>query len=196
MKRSLKPVVQQPTNTLGQAWWGKQQHKSLISWESELVSSELSVSCGSCQPAVAAALTLVFVSPPNYHKLTSFTAHSSEQERRHQVFYSKGSFNFPHPALLFFPSFSHCSGSYIGGKKTNNNHKKTSPPPKKPQTKKIPYMLYIQNHGQLFFVSRDGPEGTVVHSALPSGHCLYLHCVFLPSPGSHSDCGVAVTGQV
>lgn len=159
------------------------------------------MSCGSCQPAVAAALTLVFVSPPNYQKLTSFTAHSSEQERRHQVFYSKGSFYFPHPALLFFTSFSHCSGSYIGGEKEDQQQPQKdislpSPPPKKKQTKKIPYMLYIQNHGQLFLLSRDGPEGTVVHSALPSGHCLYLHCIFLPSPGSHSDCGVTVMGQV
>lgn len=46
---------------------------------------ELRWSCSSCQTAVAAALSSVFVSLPNHHKCTSFTA-------RRKDLYSKGGF--------------------------------------------------------------------------------------------------------
>lgn len=45
------------------------------------------VHCRRCQPAVTA--TSASISLPNYHKVTSFADHSSEQDRRFQVLYSK-----------------------------------------------------------------------------------------------------------
>lgn len=98
MKRRLKAVVRLPTNT-DRHDEESNNVKSLISQESELINSELSVSCSSGQPAVAATFTLVFVSLPNYHRSTSITAYSSEQEGKHRALYSKGSFYSPPPLL-------------------------------------------------------------------------------------------------
>lgn len=183
MKRSLKSIWQLPTNKESQ--WGKQQWKNLLSRNLSW-SPRSCVHCRRCQPAVTA--TSVSASLPIHHKVTSFAGQSSKQDRTFQVLYSKCSLHiFSSPFTVFNTTQAHKSKKRKKKKKyihsvwalcaswclflDLNALPHYSSRAQKDQAKLAHFSLL--QHDLLW--GSNGPEWTVVITALPSDHHPWLH---------------------